>query len=176
MKFRVLILSLGLFINVGFFHPDSVQASCETAYAHKLAELAGKMNPPRTTAFVNLGAEAVLVTTLAAAGTLSLGAVVALPAAALGAAGYLAVLGVQKKSYEKAAFALRQAERGQGKHFKRLVTRVKKKVRDANTDEIRHALLRLNIENAFCSEDLETGKISLSKFKHMSRLVAEEIL
>ena len=176
MKFRVLSLSLGLFINVIFFHSDPAQASCEAAYARKLTELAGKMNPPRTTALVNLGAEAVVVSTLAAAGTLSLGAVVALPAAALGAGGYLAVLGVQKKSYEKAALALRQAERGQGKHYKRLVIQVKKKVRDANTDEVRDALLRLNSENAFCSEDMETGKISLSKFKHMSRLVAEEIL
>ena len=175
MKFRIFSMILGLLINVGLLHSGQAQAGCEVAYSRKLTELAGKMNPPRTTVLVNLGAEAVLVGTLAAAGTLTLGAVVALPAAALGAGGYLAVLGAQKKSYEKASLALRQAERGQGKDLNRLVKLVKKKVRGANTEEVRHALLRLNSENAFCSEDMDTGKISLSKFRRMSRLVAEEI-
>lgn len=171
MKLR----DLALLISISFLDSNLVHAGCEAAYSRKVAELAGKMNPPRSTVLVNLGAEAVLVSTLAVAGTLSLGAVVALPAAAVGAGGYLAVLGAQKKSYENASFALRQAERGKGKNFDRLVKMVKKKVRGADRDEVRNALLRLNSENAFCSEDLDTGKVKLTKFKQMSRLVAQEI-
>jgi hypothetical protein len=150
-------------------------ADCQDLYSKKIAEISGRMNPPRTTILVNLGAEAVVVTTLAAVGTLSAGAVVALPAAAIAAGGYLGVLSAQRASYQKALLSLKQAEKGRGPIFSKFVKKVRMKNSFADKEQIREALLSLNSENAFCEESLRNGKIKLSKFKHMIKMVSSEI-
>lgn len=150
-------------------------AGCEASYEKKIADLTGKMNPPRTTLFVNLGAEAALVSTLAMAGTVTLGSVVALPSVALAAGGYLGILSLQRKSYQQALRSLKQAQEREGKALAKFFKKVKRKNRLAGKETIRHALLRLNAEEAFCTEDDESGKVQLANFKKMVRLVAREI-
>jgi len=150
-------------------------ADCQELYAKKIIEISNRMNPARTTVIVNAGAEVAVVTTLAAAGILSVGAVVALPATALAAGSYLGILAIKRSSYTKALLAIKQAEENEGPIFDKLVNRVLRKNEFASRDEIRETLLKLNSENAFCSISQTSTNVRLTKFKSMIKMIASKI-
>ena len=133
------------------------------------------MNPARTTIIINAGAEVAVVTTLAATGALSVGAVVGLPAAGLAAGTYLATLGIKKKSYTKSHLAIKQAEEGSGPVFNKLAKQVLRKNQFADKEEIRHILIQLNSEKVFCRENRRNGKVKIANFKSMIKIVAAEV-
>ncbi len=170
MKFSAIVLALSVLFTQNSF------AKCEDVYTRKINETAGRMNPARTTVIINLGAEAAVVGALSAAGTaITVGAVVGLPAAALGAGAYLTTLSLQKKSYTRALLALKQAEAGEGPVFNLLVNRINNSGGSFDRESIRQVLLRLNAEKAFCSENPENGKVTVSYFKKMEKQVLAEL-
>lgn len=150
-------------------------AGCSSDYQKKISELSGKMNPPRTTVIANIGAEAVVVGTLASAGVLTIGAAIALPAAAFGAGSYLAFLAQQRKQMVDAKLTLDQAVKMKGPHWNKFVVKVQKKNPDADELDIQAALLRLDAEMVFCQEDSRKGTVKLIKPKKMKELVLAEI-
>ena len=160
---------------IAFTYSISAFAGCSSDYQKKISELSGKMNPPRTTVIGNIGAEAVVVGTLASAGVLTIGAAVALPAAAIGAGSYLAFLAQKRKQMVEAKLTLDQAVKMKGLHWKRFVVKVQKKNPEADELDIQAALLRLDAEMVFCQEDPRKGTVKLSKPKKMKVLVLAEI-
>ena len=150
-------------------------ASCTEAYARKVLELSGKLNPLRNTAIVNLGGEVVVVGTLAAVGALSVAGALILPATALASGAYLGALSHKKNSFAKAYMSLRQAEAGKGAAFELLVQKATQRNSLASEADVQHAVLRLNAENAFCEEDELNGKIRLLNFNKMAKLVSSEL-
>ncbi|MDH4466653.1 MAG: hypothetical protein QE271_01230 [Bacteriovoracaceae bacterium] len=165
---KMITLALCIFI-------ENCIADCKDLYTRKINEISGRMNPARTTVIVNAGAEVAVVTTLAAAGVLSVGAVVALPAAALAAGTYLTTLAIKKKSYTKSLLAIKQAEEGSGPVFDKLAKEVMRKNHFNDKEEVRKTLIQLNSENVFCRENPRNGKVKITKFKSMIRIVAAEV-
>lgn len=159
---------------LALFYGFNAFAGCGPEYQRKINEISGKMNPPRTTVIANIGAEAVVVGTLASVGTLTVGAVVALPAAAIGAGTYLAVLAEQRREYVDVKLTLDQAQKGSGPHWSKFLRKVSKHT-GADEESIRNALLRLDSEQAFCHESDQTGKIQLAKPRRVRMLVASEL-
>ncbi len=156
------------------FSLQSAFAGCEEFYARKVTDLTIRMNPSLSTIAVNLGAEAVLITTLASAGVLTIGGVVALPATALASGGWYAYLAKVRGSYKKGLQTLKHAER-KGPMFQKFVKDVRKKKSKADGEHIREVLLRLNAEQAFCKEDEMTGNIKIAKFGQMVKKVRNEL-
>lgn len=168
MKNLLALTLTGLFTQMSW-------AGCEQIYSEKIKDLTSMMNPARMTIITNLGAEVALVSTLAiAGGAISVG-VAGLPAVAVGAGGYLSMLAVQRRTYTKTLFTLKQAEAGQGPVLDQFVHKVLKKNKFADKEMIKMAILRLNAENAFCEENPLNGKIKIAKFGRMKKLVLNEL-
>jgi hypothetical protein len=167
LKFIILILAL--ILNLNAF------AGCAADYQKKITELSGKMNPPRTTVIANIGAEVIVVGTLASAGVLTVAGAIALPAAAIGAGSYLTYLSIQKSQYMDAYLTLKQAEHMNGPHWSKFFAKIKKKNKLTSEQEVRDALLRLDSEMAFCQENPYKGTITLLKPRKVRELVIAEL-
>ena len=165
----MITFTLAVLINLNAF------AGCAGDYQKKINELSSKMNPPRTTVIANLGAEIVVVGTLASAGVLTVAGAIALPAAAIGAGSYLTYLSIQKNQFMDVNLTLKQAEKMNGPHWKRFVTKIQKKNKHTTDLEIRDALLRLDSEMAFCQENPNNGNTLLLKPKKVRKLVLDEL-
>ncbi len=166
---KVICLFLVLVLNANAF------AGCVGEYQKKISEISGKMNPPRTTVIANMGAEAVVVGTLASVSALTIGAAIALPAAAAGAGSYLLYLNVQKKAYTDVMLTLKQAEEQKGPRWERFLKKLGKKKRSIDPFEARDALLRLDGEMVFCQQDDYKGTIKLTKPNKVRELVLVEL-
>lgn len=150
-------------------------AGCLGEYQKKISEISGKMNPPRTTVIANVGAEAVVVGTLASVGTLTVGAAIALPAAAAGAGSYLIYLHAQKKSYTDVMLTLKQAEKQKGPRWEHFLIKLGNKKRSIDPVDARDALLRLDSEMVFCQQDDYKGTVKLINPSMVRKLVLQEL-
>lgn len=97
-------------------------ADCKPYYVDAIKGLDGRANPPRTTLIASGGGAALTPVAAAAIGaTVAPAALIAAPATALVAGGYLIGIGIKKRSLLKAYKLLREAERGEGRILDRFM-------------------------------------------------------
>lgn len=163
-----------LFVFALVFHTVA-SAGCESDYQKMINDISSKMNSPRATVIANLGAQVIVVGTLSSVGLLTLGGALSLPAVAAGAGSYLTYLSIQKKQYTNALLTIKQSEASKGPRWDKFLKTYKKHHPQAQDEEIREAILRLNAESAFCQMDPYSGKTKLKKLKQIHQLVRAEL-
>lgn len=154
MKTIVLILSALLSF--------SALAECGAAYNTQIKNIEGRMNPPRTTVISNVIAEGAVVGALALVGTIPVTAVVALPAAALGAGAYYGYLVAQRDGLRNGMHVIRDAHKGRGKTLERFMKILNRKSDvKYDRDEVINFLVQADFDNIFCelNEVKDTYKV-----------------
>ena len=133
-------------------------AECSTAYKDQIKALEGRMNPPRSGLVTNIVAEGALIGGLVAiTGTVTPAAVLAIPAAAVGAATYLTILIVQRNGLRNAEHLIRDAHQGKGKTLSRFMKILERRVKEPLIqDEVINFIVQNDFDKNFCHQDETT--------------------
>jgi len=153
---KTIVLILSAFLSLSAF------ADCGAAYSNQIKNIEGRMNPPRTTVISNIIAEGAVVGTLAIVGTIPVTAVVALPAAALGAGAYYGYLVAQRDGLRNGMHLIRDAHKGSGKTLERFMKILNRKSDvEYDRDEVINFIVQSDFDNTFCelNEIKDTYKV-----------------
>ena len=165
MKTTIIVI-LSLFVS---FHS---LADCSGPYKDQIKSLEGRMNTPRSALITNIVGEGALIGGLIAfTGTVTPAAVLALPAAAVGAATYFTVLTVQRNGLRNAEHLIRDAHQGKGKTLNRFMKILEKKSKeDLAEDDVINFIVQSDFDKSFCQQNENTDRYNLASFRKILRM------
>ena len=167
---KILLLGVILLVSTSAF------SECNTAYQNQIKAIEARLNPPRTTVISNLIAEGAVVATLATVGTMPVTAIVALPAAALGAGSYLTYLIAERNGLRNGMHLIRDAHRGQGQTLDRFMKILNRRAGDeVNREEVISFLQQGDFDNKFCVQNEVTDVYKVMSFRKLLRVSKKEL-